>query len=142
MADLDLPDVNVLFATANPAHVHHHAAQAWLRNATRFATTPVTESGLIRLSLNPAIMGTSTTVQAALTTLRSLRGMPTATFIVDDSSLADTALDLVGLVGHKQVGDFHLVALAMRHRARLVTFDSRIPGALTPAGRPWVRVLA
>jgi len=42
---LFLPDVNVLVALTNPAHVFHTEAHRWLGDVTRLATTPITESG-------------------------------------------------------------------------------------------------
>ena len=41
--------------------------------AARFATTPVTELGLVRLSLNPAVRGQQIAPSAALASLGSLR---------------------------------------------------------------------
>lgn len=57
------------------------------------------------------------------------------------SSLVDSALDLTGLIGHRQVTDLHLLNLAARSGARLTTFDQRIAGALIPADRRHLRVL-
>ena len=46
---LDLPDVNVLVALVHPGHTHHEHAVEWLQRTAGFATTPITESGLLRL---------------------------------------------------------------------------------------------
>lgn len=131
MSEFDLPDVNVLIALVLPEHVHHQAAREWFRATTRFVTTPITETGFVRVALNPAISAgaDSATVFASL---RALRQHPKSGFLVDDSSLADPAIDTVGLLGHKQVTDLHLVNLAVAHGGRLVTFDRRISGSLTP----------
>jgi predicted nucleic acid-binding protein len=56
-ARVTVPDVNVLVALTNPAHVFHREAHRWLSGVNRFATTPVTESGLVRMLLNPAVSG-------------------------------------------------------------------------------------
>jgi toxin-antitoxin system PIN domain toxin len=132
MSDLDLPDVNVLVALLHPDHVHHRAAQEWFASVTRFATTPVTESGVLRMALNPAVMGGTASAGIAMASLRSLRSHQRAEFLPDDASLAESRIDLVGLVGFRQVTDLHLVNLAAMHSARLVTFDSKISSALAP----------
>ncbi|MGV7591807.1 TA system VapC family ribonuclease toxin, partial [Mycobacterium kansasii] len=81
----------------------------------RFATTPITEAGLVRMALNRAVMGTAITAQQALASLASLRADDRATFVPDDSSLAEPSIDLVGLAGNKQVTDLHLVNLVAQH---------------------------
>lgn len=136
-----LPDVNVLVALTNPAHQHHGTAHAWLVGAARFLTTPLTELGLLRLLLNPAVIGQEVTTARALAVLAGVRSHPRADFLPDATSLADPALDLIGLVGHRQVTDLHLVNLARRHDCTLVTFDRRIPGSLTESDRRHVVVL-
>ncbi|WP_141014953.1 TA system VapC family ribonuclease toxin [Nocardioides sambongensis] len=132
MSELDLPDVNVLVALLHPDHVHHRAAHTWFGSVARFATTPVTESGLVRMALNPTVMGVAAGAGQALDSLRSLRRHERAVFLPDDSSLAEASIDLVGLTGCRQVTDLHLVNLAAAHSARLVTFDSKIQPILAP----------
>jgi hypothetical protein len=56
--------------------------------------------------------------------LRRLRALPRHTFWTDDVALSDSPhVDGARLVGHRQVTDAHLVALALRHGGRLATFD-------------------
>lgn len=141
MTDLDLPDVNVLVALLHPDHVHHPVAQHWFADTQRFATTPITESGLIRMALNPAVTGIAVRTADALASLASVRADPRADFLADDSSLSAARVDLIALVGHKQVTDLHLVNLASAHDARLVTLDTRIRPALAPADQERVLVL-
>lgn len=141
MSEFDLPDVNVLVALLSPAHVHHHAAHSWFGATERFATTPVTEAGLIRMAMNRTVMGTALSADAALASLRSLRQDRRAVFLADDSTLAEAAIDLVGLAGFRQVTDLHLTNLAARHAGRLVTFDTKIKPVLTTEDQPLVHVL-
>jgi len=141
MSEFDLPDVNVLVALLHPNHVHHRSAQAWFGSVGSFATTPVTEAGLIRMALNPAVMGRTLGAAAALVSLRSLRADTRARFLPDDSSLAGAAIDLAVLVGHRQVTDLHLVNLAAGHDATLVTFDTKLARALAPSDQARVRTL-
>jgi toxin-antitoxin system PIN domain toxin len=139
--DLDLPDVNVLVALFVRHHAHHRTALAWWRESAACGSTPVTESGLVRLLVNPSVAGRNTSPAAALAALRSWRSHPRARFLPDDTSLAEPQVDLSGLVGQRQVTDLHLLNLAARHDARLVTFDTRLAPTLQPADRDRVLTL-
>lgn len=136
-----LLDVNVLVALTNPAHAQHLEAHAWLAEVDRFATTPVTEIGLLRLLLNPAVVGQRVTGPAALALLRRLRSEDRWTFIADHTSLAATDIDLGGLAGHRQIVDFHLVGIAAANAAVLATFDRRLQPCLAPDDRRFVHVI-
>lgn len=136
-----LPDVNVLLALTNPAHQHHDLAHGWLAATHRFATTPLTETALVRLLMNRTVTGQDVSAGQAIDILRGVRADERAVFLPDDTSIATTAVDLIGLAGHRQVVDLHLVGLAARHDCVLVTFDRRIPGGLAAADRHLVTVL-
>lgn len=53
---MQLPDVNVLIALFDPAHVHHESAHLWFTTArgAGWAACPITENGFIRVVSNPA----------------------------------------------------------------------------------------
>lgn len=137
-----LLDVNLLVALTVDVHVHHSRAHAALkRSAGGWASCPLTEAALVRLLLNPLVTGRRVTGAEALTVLRELRRQPGWRFIDDGTSLAEPSIDLSPLIGTKQVTDFHLVNLAAARGAVLVTLDSGIPGALTPADRRHVEVI-
>lgn len=136
-----LPDINVLVALTNASHVHHREAHQWLEQVSRFWLTPVTEVGLIRTLLNPAITGQRLAARQALEVLDGVRRDPRAGFLPDDSSLADAGVDLTGLGGHQQVPDWHLLNLAARHEATLVTFDRKLSRSVVPADRARLVVL-
>lgn len=78
--DFLLPDVNVLVALTNPAHQHHTQAHHWLSEVERFATTPITEYGLVRLLLNPAVTGQEIVGAQATGILTALRADTRAIF--------------------------------------------------------------
>lgn len=137
----DLPDVNVLLALTNRSHQHFRPASEWFLACAAFATTPVTELGLVRLLLNPAVTGQPVDTATALEALRRLRAHERHSFLADSTSLADLAIDSVGLVGHNQVTDFHLLNLAVSCGARLVTFDRRL-GPRAPDAAASIKVLA
>lgn len=136
-----LPDVNVLVALTNPSHQHHPQARQWLASVSRLATTPITESGLIRLLLNPVVTGQQVSSRQAVLILRGLRSHERAVFLPDSSSLATAHIDLIGLAGHRQTTDFHLVNVAASNGGVLTTFDRRIAASLTSADQQYVQTL-
>ena len=138
---LAVPDVNVLLALISPDHVHYQAAHAWFSDTTQWATTPYTEAGLVRLVLNPVVVGATFAAATALEVLRGLRALPLHRFLADDSSLAAPHIDVAALVGHRQVTDYHLVDLVARKGAQLATFDSRLVASLAPEDRRHVTII-
>jgi hypothetical protein len=133
-----LPDVNVLVALAWPNHVHHERARAWFESSHRqgWATTPVTESGFVRVSSNRRVTPAATRPEAAIALLRDMTSLPGHVFWADDTSIARCRwIASERLLGHGQVTDAHLLALALRRRGRLVTFDRGI-AELSPPGAP------
>jgi toxin-antitoxin system PIN domain toxin len=121
---LHLLDVNALVALAWDTHVHHHVMRRWFRaNAARgWATCPVTESGFVRVSSNPKVLEHPLTVDVAREVLLTLRHAEGHRFVADDVSLVDD--DVPGIAGHRQVTDVHLLVLARRAGARMLTFDA------------------
>jgi toxin-antitoxin system PIN domain toxin len=124
---IDLLDVNLLISLAWPNHVHHRSAQQWFRTrATQpWATTPVTESGFVRVSSNRSAIPTAVTPSEALSLLSRIRKVPDHVFLPDDleAVLGVGHLTADRIVTYRLVTDAHLLALARRHRARLVTLD-------------------
>ena len=121
-----LLDVNALVALLWPAHVHHATAKKWFSGRARdaWATTALTQSGFVRIVSNPAFSRDAVTPTDALRLLaanlkhRGHRFWPAAIGVPD-------ALARFGerLVGHRQVTDAYLLALALHHRGRLATFN-------------------
>jgi uncharacterized protein len=122
-----LPDVNVLVAIAWPEHVFHDRAIQWFDATANsgWATTSVTELGFIRVSSNPAAVVDAVRPAAACAFLVELRAVGDHRFWVDDEgpSTAD-AFPRDRLIGHSQVTDAHLLALAARHDGAVATFDT------------------
>lgn len=140
-AGVVLLDVNVLVSLVWDQHVHHALAhRCFAAHRTAWATTPVTESGLVRLLLTRAVTGREVTGSEALGVLGALRSQPGWRFLPDGSSFADSSLDLTVLMGRRQVTDLHLVDVAARSGARLVTFDAAILPTLHPSDRRHVLV--
>lgn len=138
-----LLDVNVLLALTLDQHVHHAAAHRLFPTvAAAWATTPITESGLVRLLLTPQVVGRRVMSSEAVSVLNGLRAQPGWEWWSDDASFADTNLDLRQLMGRRQVTDMHLLDLAVRRNGILVSFDAAIPATVSPAHRDHVVVWA
>ena len=121
----DLLDVNVLVALTSRDHSHHETARQWFAASTAtFATCPLTELGLVRISVQ-----LGSTLATALSALRSISEHVAHARWSDDLAVDD--LTLRGVTGHRQVTDAYLAALARHHDGQLVTFDRAI-GALHP----------
>jgi len=113
-----LLDGNVLVALLSPSHVHHAAAQRWFAADTApFATCPITQGTLLRMLMH--LGGLSG--DAARDVLRQLIAHPRHCFWPDALGYAD--ISWRGVLGHRQVTDAYLAALARHFRGRLVTFD-------------------
>ena len=138
---LYLLDVNVLIALAWPNHLHHARAQVWWAGVERWATTPVTESAFVRLSVNPAVVGRGVTVAEALALLRAVRSTPGHVFIPDESSLVSARVDLSRVATSRQITDAHLVNVAAGAGAVLATLDAEIVELLAPADRALVALV-
>lgn len=127
-----LLDVNLLIALAWPSHVHHEAAHRWFADVGIFATCTVTQLGFVRVSSNRAVLADAVSVQAARAVLAGIVAMPQHELWTDDLDFSrDPTVDGLTLVGHRQVTDAFLLALAARHGGRLATLDGGI-AALAP----------
>jgi toxin-antitoxin system PIN domain toxin len=121
-----LPDVNVLVALVWERHIHHAAARRWYAGlaGSRWATCSVTQTGFVRVSANPAAVVDAVSVREAVALLAALVGQPSHRFLADDRGFVDNPLvPHTRLVGHRQVTDAHLVAIARAHGAQVATFD-------------------
>lgn len=124
-----LLDVNVLIALHDEQHVHHRIAADWLsaHAGGGWATCPLTQNGCARILSQPNYPNPVRLVDA-LALLHHSCALPSHAFWPDDISLLDGArLDHRRMHGHRQLTDLYLLALAVEHNGRLVTFDAQIP---------------
>ncbi len=135
-----LLDVNVLLALAWPVHVHHVQAQEWFRqNRTPgFRTCPLTQLAFVRISSNPAFSRAAVAPGAALALLREIVALPDHGFWPDTIDAARALEGRHGIVGHRQVTDAYLLALAAEHDGVIATLDR---GLLAVAGDDADRVV-
>ena len=139
-----LLDVNVLIALAWPSHVHHEAAHRWFRGqqADGWATSPVTQSGFVRISSNPKIFQPARAPVEALQLLAKITDLPGHHFWEDRIDLCRSGhVESARIVAYRQVTDAHLLAIALDHDGMLATFDRAIPGLASPSLRERVHVI-
>ncbi len=137
-----LLDTNVLIALAWPNHVHHREAQAWFtrKGAAGFRTCPMTQTGFVRISSNPAFTPQAVTPGEALALLERVARLPGHDFWPDDISLRDAIAGRLGLTGHRQVTDAYFLALAAAHGGVLATLDRSV-AALARGGSGAVEIV-
>jgi toxin-antitoxin system PIN domain toxin len=120
-----LVDGNVLIALVVTDHVHHDVAIDWFeRDEPQLATCPITEGTLLRFLLRegrPAV--------EAIAALDTIRSQDWHVFWPD--ALAYDSTHLAGVIGHRQVTDAYLVALARHNAAKVASFDKGL-AALHP----------
>ena len=125
-----LLDINVLLALAWPNHVHHRESLAWFtaRAARRFRTCPLTETGFVRISSNPAFTASAVPPTQALGLLRQITALPGHAFWADDLPLAEVLSEDLLVGSHRHITDAYLLALAAAHEGVLATLDRGVAG--------------
>lgn len=130
-----LLDVNVLLAMAWPQHIHHELAHRWffdIRNRP-WASCAVTELAFVRLSSNPKFTADAVPPVEAIALLKEMCSGTNHRYLPDTTSPSAAKLfQQPGLVGHRQVTDVYLLALASRESTQLATLD-RALGAFAAA---------
>jgi toxin-antitoxin system PIN domain toxin len=129
-----LLDVNALLALAWPNHQFHAAVLARLerRPAPRWATCALTQLGFVRLSSNPKIVEVRKTPAESVALLTELISDKQHTYLEALPALPLTASVFRHLLGHQQVTDAYLLAVAAANGATLLTLDRRLvpPGTM------------
>lgn len=121
-----LLDANLLIALTHAAHVHHAEAHAWFGAVAQrgFATCAPTQLAFIRLSCNPKVVGNLVAPPQAMSMLAELGAHPAHAYWADaPEPLGVATLASPALVGHRQVTDAYLLALAVQRDQVLATLD-------------------
>jgi uncharacterized protein len=124
-----LLDVNVLVALLDEGHVHHAIAQALLQKPKlKIATCALTENGVLRVMNLPGYSAYGPVgFEPIHKQLQLLRKDIDHQFWPCDISLSDaTKVQWDRVMGHNQITDVYLLALAVRHGGALATLDTRI----------------
>lgn len=133
-----LLDVNVLIALLDADHSLHERAVEWFdaNAASGWASCPITQNGCVRIMSHPGYPN-APPVAAVVKRLSAATAGRYHEFWADDISLLDPALvDAERVHGARQLTDVYLVALAVRHSGRLVTFDHSIAIASVKTAKP------
>ena len=133
-----LLDVNVLIALLDAAHVHHGTATDWLKRQLRhgWASCPITQAGCVRIMSQPAYPGALRAADVAARLSEAAAG-PAHVFWPDAVNLLQPeSLDWTRVLGHRQVTDAYLLAVAVQNQGRLVTLDRRIRHDAVPGATP------
>jgi hypothetical protein len=99
--------------------VHHERARQWFGGTDRvFATCPITQGALVRHYYRDA---DKPEINGAFQLLRQIESMPGHEFWKDKLSYSE--IKLTGVIGHRQVTDAYLVALAAICGGKLASMD-------------------
>ncbi len=129
-----LLDINVIIALLDPGHVMHATARRWMEREVHhgWATCPITENGVVRILSQPAYPNHHP-VAVVARRLAEACSHPSHAFWPDPISLLDPGLiRWEQLLGPRQITDGYLLALAVAHGGRFVSFDQRIRVDLVP----------
>ncbi|MEQ1855705.1 MAG: TA system VapC family ribonuclease toxin [Longimicrobiales bacterium] len=133
-----LLDVNVLIALLDADHTAHRDATAWFAEHVLggWASCPITENGCVRIMSHTGYPNAHSVTEVAAR-LRAATVHPSHEFWPDSLSLLDESLiDTTRIHGPRQLTDAYLLALAVEHGGRLVTFDSAIPVGAVAGAEP------
>jgi toxin-antitoxin system PIN domain toxin len=126
---VNLVDANVLLYAVNSDARHHDAAREWLDDALAGSATVGWSWGVVlaflRISTRPGIFARPLPVETALDIVRGWLQAPSSVVIgptPQHLEVLATQLSASG-TGGNLVSDAHLAALAIEHRATVVTFD-------------------
>jgi toxin-antitoxin system PIN domain toxin len=123
-------DANVLLYAVNSASEHHASSRRWLDGALSGADIVglawVPLLAFARLTTKHGLFPTPLAPEAAMAQIRDWCSAPSAVLVNPTARHADVLSDLLSRVGTggNLVNDAHLAALAIEHRASVVTYDS------------------
>ena len=123
-----LLDVNVLIALFDAGHTMHARAMAWLENqgAAGWASCPITQNGVVRIMSQPGYPTARPAAQVAQRLELACKAPEHAFWAADVSLLSPGVINWQRVLGHRQVTDAYLLALAVRNNGKLATFDRRL----------------
>lgn len=130
-----LLDTNVLIALLWPPHAQHDIAHRWFarHRSKKWITCPLTEGGFVRIVSNPAFSRDAVTPRDAIGLLSANTRAADHVFWPIDFPVGDTAAATgTRIVGHQQVTDAYLLALAIKRGGILATLDQSLDALTLP----------
>jgi uncharacterized protein len=122
-----LLDVNALIALLWEDHAFHDTMARWFasHNKTGWSTCAITQSGFIRVMMQPALAQHGHSLAELAEVLAQSAAQPSHRLLPLDFAFADVRAHCTGgVVGHRQITDAYLLTAAMRAGMKLLTFDS------------------
>lgn len=122
---LALLDINVLLALLDSDHVDHSRAHGWLEDGIEdgWASCAITENGFVRIISQPRYPSPISPAEAIELLMRACDAGPHEFWACEVSLLDPRIVDRSRVHGPRQVTDAYLLALAVAHNGRFVTFD-------------------
>lgn len=127
---MKLVDANVLLYAVNEASPHHERSRSWLDAALSGAATVglawVPMLAFLRISTRPGLFPRPLNIATAAAVVDAWLAAPAARMVHPSARHPQVLAELLGQVGSggNLVNDAHLAALAIEHRAQVVTFDT------------------
>ena len=121
--------MNVWIALLDEAHVHHAQALAFMeRRKVKIATCPLTENGVIRILNLPGYSKRGPAgFEPVQQKLQQICADVDHEFWPDSLSLrTESRVNWSRVLGHNQITDVYLLALAVANKGCLVTLDHRV----------------
>ncbi|MGI8613920.1 MAG: type II toxin-antitoxin system VapC family toxin [Nocardioidaceae bacterium] len=126
---MQIVDANVLLYAVNRDSPHHRSARRWLDNALSGADAVgfswMVVLAFLRLTTHPRVFPQALSLDQAVDVVEQWLAQP-ATMIIEPTprhlNLLAALLADAGVAAN-HVNDAHLAALALEHRAQLVSFD-------------------
>ena len=92
-----------------------------------WATCPITQLAFLRISSNPKIIADAVRPIEAVDMLAQIVTLRGHHFWADEPEpVQTTVFKSLSLIGHRQLTDAYLLALALHHQGKLATFDSGV----------------
>ena len=129
-----LLDINVIIALLDRGHVMHGAARHWMERELHhgWATCPITQNGVLRIMSQPAYPNHRPVAQVAERLEEACNHDSHVFWPGQISLLSKGLIRWERMLGPRQITDSYLLALAVIHGGRFVSFDQRIPVDFVP----------
>ena len=133
-----LLDINVLLALLDADHVDHQRAREWISREIQhgWASCALTQNGFVRIISQPKYLNPASPFEAIERLRRATSTEHHELWPCSISLLDSRHVNSSHVHGPRQVTDIYLLALAVEHGGRFVTFDGSIPLSAAPGATP------
>ena len=134
-----LLDVNVIISLLDSDHAFHSRAHKWWgENSPAWASCPITENGVLRIMASPSYCESRPcSIQELVIMLQRFTTSTDHTLWADEVSVLDAQkFEHPRILGNKTLTDLYLLALAVKNKGCLVTFDRAIALSTVKRAKP------